>query len=229
MTAAVRLIVLVILGTVLVSGCGTDDDDGGNTAADSPSGAESTSSTDLPADDPVDITLYDADFTVSASGDLAAVETLTLDVPVDDRHGIFRSFDQEVAVEDFTATLDGSPTSIDDSDEDGERVFRIGDPDRTLAVGEHSVRIEYAVRDVITGGAGASQFDWLLIPRGWDLDIRAAELSVDLPTNATEVECTIGDAQPCDVSGVGTKTLVVSTSDLPTHTAVRLQVLMAAS
>jgi hypothetical protein len=228
MTAAVRLIVLAILGTLLVSGCG-EDDDGANTAADSPSAAESTSSTDLSVDDPVDVTLYDADFIVTASGDLAAVETLTLDVPVDDRHGIFRTFDQEVAVEGFTATLDGSPTPIEDSDEDGERVFRIGDPDRTLAVGEHSVRIEYGIRDVITGAEGARQLDWLLIPRGWELDILAADLSVELPSNATEVGCTIGDSQPCDVSGVGTRTLVVETRDLAPHTAVRLQVLMAAS
>lgn len=73
MTAAIRLPVLAVLGALLVSGCGTDDDDGGKTAADSPSAAELTSSTGLSVDDPVDVRLYDADFTVTASGDLAAV------------------------------------------------------------------------------------------------------------------------------------------------------------
>ena len=228
MTSAVRMLVVSVLGLVLLSGCGSDDD-GGDTVADSPStpaassptAPESTDSTEAPGEDPISITLYDADFTVDASGDLAVVETLTLDVPVDDRHGIFRTFAGDIQVEDFTATLDGGETPMSDDVEDGKRVFKIGDPNRTLGIGQHTVRMEYSVADVLTSdGAGAQLFDWVLVPDGWTMDIRASELSVNLPVDATTATCAIGDGQSCDVSGVGTKTLVVETGELVAGTAV---------
>ncbi len=228
MSIAVRFFVLPVFGLVLLSGCGSDSD-GGAPAADSPStpaatspaAPESTSSSETPGEDPISITLYDADFTVDASGDLAVVETLTLDVTVDDRRGIFRTFAGDVQVEGFTATLDGGPTPIGDDVENGQRTFQIGDPDRTLDIGEHSVRMEYSVADVLTSdGAGARLFDWVLVPDGWTMDILASELSVNLPVDATTATCAIGDEQPCDVSGVGTKTLVVETGELVAGTAV---------
>ncbi len=224
MISAARVLVLTAFGLVLLSGCGSE---GSDAAVDTPSTPAATtgSSEDPPDEDPVSITLYDADFTVAASGDLSVVETLTLDVPVDDRHGIFRTFDLEVPVEGFTATLDGNPTPVDDSAENGETVFKVGDPERTLAVGEHSVRLEYVVPDVLThGSAGTTQLDWLLVPAGWTMGILAADLSVDLPADAAEAHCTIGDAGPCDVDGIGTGTLVVTTGELAVHTPVRLQV-----
>jgi predicted membrane protein DUF2207 len=237
MILVVRPLVIFVFGLVLVSGCGSDDD--GNTAADSPSSSvatspaapESTGTADANGDgDPIDITLYDADFTVNASGDLAVVEALSLDVLADDRHGIYRTFDLDVPVEGFTATLDGSPTPISDVVENGQTSYQIGDPDRTLEIGEHSIRIEYAVADVLTSdGAGDPQFDWSLIPEGWATDILAAELSVDLPAAATTATCTIGDAQPCTVSGVGTRTLVIETGELGARTPVRLLAVMSSA
>ncbi len=48
--------------------------------------------TDGPVDDPVVISDYTAHYTVSADGNLDAVETITGEFPAD-RHGIFRHWD----------------------------------------------------------------------------------------------------------------------------------------
>ena len=205
MSATARSLGAAALGLVLLVGCGDDHAERG-------------------ARDPVTITHYDADFAVSATGDLEATETLTLHASTDDRHGIYRTFGHDTAVEDFTATLDGSPTPVLDTDSDDERRFRIGDPDRTLDVGEHSVGMSYRVGDVLTAdGTQGRSFDWLVIPDRWDMDISAADLTVDLPGIAREARCTVGESE-CEVSGVGTRRLEVVTGELAPHTPVRLQV-----
>lgn len=235
MIPVVRPLVIFVLGLVLLSGCGSDEN-AGDTAADSPSSPVATSPfapasglTDANAkEDPIDITLYDADFTVDASGDLAVVETLSLDVLADDRHGIYRTFDLDTPVEGFTATLDGSPTPISDVVENGQTTYKIGDPDRTLELGEHSIHIEYAVPHVLTSDdAGDRQFDWSLIPEGWETEILASELSVNLPAAATTATCAIDNGQACQVDGIGTQTLVVETGELGARTPVRLLAVMS--
>jgi hypothetical protein len=229
MAAALRPLATLVVGLALLAGCG-EDEPSSKTADDPTTSRAPTTSTEpptgtvSPAEDPVSVTLYDADFTVSDAGDLTVVETLTLDVPVDDRHGIFRTFEAVAEVEDFTATLDGGETPIAVSVEDGFRKFKIGDPDQTLSVGEHVVRMEYGVSDVLTvGGSGVRSFDWHLVPGDWSLRIGAAELTVQLPVPATDVECTVGRSDPCDLSGAGTSTLVVTVDALGDRTPVRLR------
>lgn len=207
-----RLATLVLgLGLALLSGCSDDED---------------PSRTESPEGDPITVTLYDADFSVSVAGDLSVVETLTIDVPVDDRHGISRTFDGETEVDDFTATLDGEGTPVAVSSEDGASVFKIGDPDQTLSVGEHVVQLEYGVADVLTREGGARRFDWLLVSDDWELDIAATDLTVRLPSAASQAECTVGEEDPCDVSGVGTTTLLATTGALEEGTPVRLEALL---
>ncbi|MDZ5622165.1 DUF2207 domain-containing protein [Nocardioides bizhenqiangii] len=220
-----------LMAVLLLSGCNdtdTPDGAGSDPSSTSPSGTPEQESSPDTVEDPVSVTLYDADFSVSVAGDLTVVETLTLDVPVDDRHGIFRTFDTGTEVEDFTATLDGGRTPVADSVEGDDRVFRIGDPDRTLSVGEHVVRMEYGVADVLESERGTlvRLFDWQLIPSEWDLDIEASDLTVRLPAAASQAECLVGEDESCDVGGVGTTTLVVTTAALADHTPVRVRVLL---
>lgn len=212
MSALLRFLVSLVTGLTLLMACSDDEDP----ASDAP-----------PAVEPITVTLYDADFSISAAGDLRVVETLTLDVPTDDRHGIHRTF-EATAVEGFDATLDESETPVAVSVEDGTRRFAIGDPDQTLSVGEHVVRMEYGVADVLTRDRGARvrQFDWPLVPGEWEMDIEAADLTVQLPNAASQAECVIGADDPCDVSGVGTTTLVITTDTLEDHTPVWILALL---
>ena len=232
MRSASRAVLSVVTALLLVSGCdddsGIDASGGSSPSVTSETGQGPTSSTESPAEDPVSITSYDAHFTVDAAGDLAVVEALTIDVPVDDRHGIFRTFGPDVRVEDFTATIDGGATPVEDTTENGTRTFRIGDPGRFLEVGDHVVRTSYGVPEVLTGDvAGGQQLDWQLIPGDWQLDISAAELTVVLPAPVVQADCTIGGSQSCDVSRMGSTELRISTGELEDHTPVRLRVAMS--
>lgn len=110
------------------------------------------------AEDPVRITEYRAHYTVSADGDLHAVETITGDFP-SGRHGIFRYWDitnqnnpnvrQVPAIE--SVLLDGDPEPYQMLWEGRERfrVAKIGDADWTLNPGSHVYEIRYSVPGVL--------------------------------------------------------------------------------
>ncbi len=192
--------------------------------------------------EPTRITSYVADFSIDDGGDMEVVETLTVDFPVPGRHGIFRFFDRvdtsapetRRIVEDVEVTMDGGSVPVDMSVEEGRYdVARIGDPDRTVSVGEHVYEISYSLPTVLTPGgedvATESQFYWQLIPSGWAQDIDHAELTVELPAEAEDLTCivgndTVGESDCQQVSGEGTRTVRVVQDDLDDHTPVTLGV-----
>jgi uncharacterized membrane protein YgcG len=188
--------------------------------------------------EPTRITSYDADFSIDEGGDMDVVETLTVDFPVSGRHGIFRFFDRvdtsapetRRIVEDLEVTMDGSSVPVEMSVEEGRYdVARIGDPERTVSVGEHVYELSYSVPTVLTPGgedvSTESQFYWQLIPSGWAQDIDHAELTVELPAAAEDVTCivgneSVGEGDCQQVTGEGTRTVTVVQDDLDDHTPV---------
>lgn len=185
------------------------------------------------------ITSYVATFDVASNGDLDVVETLTVNFPGGGKHGIFRFWDRvdpntegaRRTVEDVDVTLDGDDVDFEMSREDGGRfqVAKIGDPDSTVSIGEHTYEIRYHIDGVLIEGAGdaPTQFYWNLIPSGWRQTIDAATLTVNLPAVAEDVRCGVGlgDAPaPCPtLEGEGTKTLTITAADLARNTPVTLQ------
>ncbi|WP_134738103.1 DUF2207 domain-containing protein [Nocardioides sp. 503] len=197
-----------------------------------PDGDEETES------EPTSITQYDATFDVADDGDLNAVETITVDFPVGDRHGIFRFWDltdtndphTRLDVENISVTMDGGDVPVDESTEQGGQILvaKIGDPDSTVATGQHVYEISYHVDGVLVDGdLGRTDFYWDLVPSGWRQTIDRARLTVNLPAPAGEVQCGVGlgDApQDCDsVEGAGTDTLTITASDLASNTPVTLR------
>ena len=89
--------------------------------------------------EPTTITTYVADFDVDDQGDMKATETITVDFPTGDRHGIFRFFDREDPTDsharlqphDIVVTQDGEDVPVALLTEDHGRYVnaRIGDPD----------------------------------------------------------------------------------------------------
>jgi uncharacterized membrane protein YgcG len=193
-----------------------------------------------PNSEDTSITSYVADFDLAKNGDLKVVETITVDVPVYGKHGIFRFWDRidpndshaRRDPDDISVTRDGSDEPFDLSNEDHGRfrVAKIGSADSTLDTGEHVYVIKYRIDGVITEGndkitSEPSQFFWQLIPGGWQQSIAAATLTVHLPVpSESDVRCGIGfDATTgCEVQGAGTTDLTIETGPIGPRTPLSI-------
>ena len=193
---------------------------------------------DTANDEPTSITSYVADFTLADDGDLTATETITVDFPVPDRHGIFRFFDESDPSaprarripEDVRVSMDGRPVDVEMLTEQHGRitVAKVGSADRFVPTGEHTYVITYRIDGVIEPGTTGetSQFYWNLIPSGWRQSIARSDLTVHLPAAGVGTGCLtgVGDAeQSCRVRGDGTDTLRVRTGRLEPNTPVTIK------
>ncbi|OBI76051.1 DUF2207 domain-containing protein [Mycobacterium sp. E740] len=203
-----------------------------------------------PADDPVVITDYKADFVVDENGRLDAVETITTNFP-GDRHGLFRYWDvtnpnspqvrQPPTIDSIL--LDGGRVDYQMLWEDGHRfrVAKIGDPDEYLSYGRHVFEIRYSVGGVLdpeSTGAGrefastngepaasGSVFYWNVIAPAWNNRIQRAEISITLPGNVPGVQCSVGYGvgAPCQNLVVNGKTVQFSAQHLAARTPVTVR------
>ena len=187
--------------------------------------------------EPTRILSYDAFFDVGEDGSMRVVETIVVEVSTSDRHGIFRFFDRadpnapELRREprEVTVQQDGGSVPVETLTREQGRfvVVKIGDPDRTLSLGEHTYRIEYVVGDVLIDDpdGGGSRFYWQLIPGGWAQEILQARLSVSLPAATSDVRCAVGAVATagCRAAGEGTSNLTVTLGMLDPFTPVTVQ------
>jgi uncharacterized membrane protein YgcG len=170
-----------------------------------------------PVDDPVTVSLYEADFDLNANGHLDVTETITADFP-SNRHGIYRYWDVSDPsdpgvrhVPELTSiTADGVVVPYETYWEQADRYFvaKIGDPDVYLTPGSHVYRIAYSTEGAIspaTAGTGSfassegsnpvppqSVFYWNVIAQGWELPIANAEIRISLPSPSGQVQCSAG-------------------------------------
>ncbi|MCW2753330.1 MAG: rane protein precursor [Marmoricola sp.] len=178
------------------------------------------------AADPMTITAYDADYTVSATGDLRVAETLTVNFSMP-RHGIFRTFDPFTpGPEAVTVTRDGKPEqfSAEPLADGSANEIRIGDPNVTIT-GTHVYRIGYRLRSAVDPG----HFFWSVIPAEWDAMIDRAHIVVHLPYRASALLCTIGapGVRPCHATGADTPTVRLTTGPLEPRTGVTITTVAA--
>jgi uncharacterized membrane protein len=195
-----------------------------------------------PTSEETTITDYVADFNVAKNGDLDVSETITVNFPVYGKHGIFRFWDivddnaphARRIPEDISVTRDGHSEPVEFSWEDHhrQRVARIGDPDSTLDLGDHTYVLKYHIDGVLvpnkerlTRSDAETMFYWQLIPRGWQQTIEQSTLTVHLPVNAQQdVRCAIGtnSSSGCVVQGGGTQDLTVTTGPIADRTPVSI-------
>ena len=202
-----------------------------------------------PAADPVVISDYRADFSVSADGTLVAVETIRGEFP-SGRHGIFRYWDvanqnspqvrQEPRV--TSLLLDGAPAPYQLLWESGDRfrVAKIGAADTTLPAGTHTYELKYVIPGVLDPGpTGAgrrfasavgnpdstSTFYWNAIAPSWNNVIQRVHVRAALPGNVTGAECAVGygTGRACDGLVVSGHTVEFGAQNLPPRTPVTLR------
>jgi uncharacterized membrane protein YgcG len=184
------------------------------------------------------ITQYDAQFDVSANGDLAVTERLTVDFPGVGKHGIFRFFDTRDpsapralrTPHDISVMRDGRPEPFELSRQKYGRyvVARIGDPNVTVGLSQHTYVIRYRIDGVLEPGAddAETQFYWNLIPGGWQQRIGRVHLVVHLPASATYSECIVGDGPPqytCAVTHPRSDTLTIDGQGIAPRTPLTLK------
>jgi hypothetical protein len=191
-----------------------------------------------PQSDETTITRYVADFTVAANGELAVTETLTVDFPGSDKHGIFRFFDRSDpsapharrVPHDITVSMDGHAEPYDVSSASNGRydVVKIGDPNVLVGSGSHTYVIGYRIDGVLEPGTNGSptQFYWNLIPSGWAQEIDQAHLTVHLPAPVRAIQCAVGVGATtgCQVVRQGGSVLRIRTARLAPRTPVTLKV-----
>jgi uncharacterized membrane protein YgcG len=195
-----------------------------------------TDDSSAPSEDTT-ITRYDADFQVASDGDLTVRETLTVDFPSPGKHGIFRFFDTHDASathtlrtpRDIAVTMDGQaePFSISHQSHGRYVVARIGDPNVTVGLAQHTYVISYRIDGVLEPGTEGTptQFYWNLIPGGWAQRIEAVHLVVHLPTAAGLSRCVVGDGSigDCNPQGGGTDTITIRGKGIPPRTPLTLE------
>jgi hypothetical protein len=189
------------------------------------------------SDEDTTITRYAAVYDVAADGDLAVTETLHVDFPTGDKHGIFQFFDRWDpsathtlrTPHDIAVSMDGEaePFSISHQSHDRYVVARIGDPDVLLPTGTHVYTISYRIDGVLEKGTNGAQtqFYWNVVQGGWAQYIQDVHVVVHLPAPATPVRCAVGNGSTagCSAQGVGTTTLRIDGSGLAPYTPVTLR------
>ena len=186
--------------------------------------------------EPTSITRYLADFEIADDGSMQVTETITVDFPFGDRHGIFRFWDVDDPnapslrrePQDVSVTLDGrsEPFEMLTEDRGRYRVAKIGSADVTIVPGNHTYVIEYRIDDaLVESDVHSSQLYWNLVPGGWAQPIADARLTVTLPDQAQDVSCAVGAGTEagCVARGEGTNRLVVKVEDLAPRTPVTVQ------
>ena len=179
------------------------------------------------------ITQYDAQFDLSANGDLAVTERLTVDFPVVGKHGIFRFFDRYDPSApralrtpyDISVTRDGNPEPFELSHSSHDRyvVAKIGDPNVTVGLSQHLYVIKYRIDGVLEPGTdGATQFYWNLIPGGWQQAIGRVHLAVHVPASPSNARCVVSSS-PCTVREPNSTLLTIDSHGIPPRTPLTLK------
>jgi hypothetical protein len=163
---------------------------------------------------------FDVDYVLAEDGSMQVVEKVVYDFKSPrgllTRHYGWGIPDDMVPV-DVEATRDGKPEKVAWSEELGNHRLDIGSSTLHLT-GVHRYTLSYRIPDAL--GDERSELSRELISNGYAVRIEQSRLTVTLPTVATHVDCTVGLSEPCDMTGVGTRELVVTAGPMPRNTGV---------
>lgn len=149
---------------------------------------------------------FDAEITVTGSGDLHVVESIRLRVKGEQiKRGIIRDLPISAGpIEILSVTRDGHDEPYT-SDVDGKQMrLRIGSPDVLLTPGDAIYQITYKAVGRVSDEAGTRTLDWSVTGSGWAFGIDAASAVVHLPTaaEATSVKLVAGSPGSAETNGV---------------------------
>ncbi len=142
---------------------------------------------------------FDVRIVIEPSGALAITETIVQDFGDTPRHGIFRYIPNRVRYDDrydrvypidlvSVTTSPNTPDDVETSEENGNFVIRIGDPDTTIT-GEHTYTIVYRVEGAMNGFETHDELYWNAVSDQWEQPIGQMHVRVAGPAPVTRVAC----------------------------------------
>ena len=171
---------------------------------------------------------YTVDMQVANDGVLHVTETIEYDFGGNAKHGIYRyipdrfhydeKYDRVYPISGIRVSASsGTPTEVKITDDQNNKVIRIGDPDRTIT-GRHQYVIEYNVRGALNHFADHDELYWNAIGNRWDVAMRQVDVAVRTPVAITKIACFAGPERsnlPCAAAaGEGTAQASFHASEL---------------
>jgi len=180
---------------------------------------------------------FDVDITIEPSGDLLISETIQQQFGSMPRHGIFRyipnrlwyddAYDRVYPIELVSVTTSsGTPDEVETSEEDGNFVIRIGDPDVEIS-GRHSYEIVYRVEGAMNGFEMHDELYWNAIGDLWEQSITVMTVRVRAPAPVDRVACfsgSLGSTFPCGSAKIKNGVAQFTHEGLPAYTALSVAV-----
>lgn len=137
------------------------------------------------------VTSFVSDITVQEDGDLFVQETISVYFPYE-KHGLYRyvpfqyasliGWRAQTPVTVVRVLQDGGVAQVEEYEELGNLVWKIGDPDVTLQ-GDHVYVVEYAVENVLRFPDEAELY-WNVTGNDWDMPLENVRAVVRLPGGA---------------------------------------------
>jgi uncharacterized membrane protein YgcG len=181
---------------------------------------------------------FDVDITIEPSGDLLITETIRQQFGSTPRHGIFRYIPDRLRYDDeydrvypielvsVTASPEGTPDDVETSEENGNFVIRIGDPDVEIT-GRHTYEIVYRVQGAMNGFETHDELYWNAIGDRWEQSIDAMRVRVHGPAAIERVACfsgPFGSTLPCGSARIKKGDAQFAQQGMPPYTALSVVV-----
>lgn len=177
------------------------------------------------------ITSFKSDQTLTKNdrqGELRIVERINV-IFTDQNHGLLRALPQRYKNHSLQIHMNrissetGAPTKYSTYDSNGNKVFKIGDPDKTVT-GIQQYTIDYTVRNVITFYDGHDELYWNVNGNQWPQPFASVEATIHLPSGVKQVKepvCFTGPQgsrqQHCAIMNNGSTVNIKTTQPLSGH------------
>jgi uncharacterized membrane protein len=150
---------------------------------------------------------------VRADGVLHIDEMIQYDFGSNSKHGIYRyipvrfhfddKYDRVYKMTNIKVTgSPGTPTKVDLSDSNNNKVIRIGDPKKTIT-GEHRYTVSYDVHGALNAFSDHDELYWNAIGNGFDVPIDNVHVNVHVAAPIKQTACfagPYGSNVPCPTS-----------------------------
>ena len=181
---------------------------------------------------PERITSYHTALAIQPDGSVVVTEEIVYDFGGSKRHGIIRevpvksryngSYDRTYTLTVLSVRSPDAPAQYRVTNNDASVSIRIGDPSQVVT-GQHTYRLTYRLRGVLTAYASRDELYWNAIGTQWNVPIGRAVVRVSAPAQVIRAACYAGlpgSTQRCQQSGITHGVAVFAQSGLGPHEGV---------